>query len=229
MFRGVNWLIISAFFLLFLRGLSAQDDVTVQMEPSMGFFDVSAQFTIVENRSVSPLRWGGGFNVSYTSNPFPFREFYVGGEFSYMFTGSDRIFYNNDEYLVNSSSLTGLNLLLQYRLFRNYPIGIFPEISAGILAPGFSSTFNYYDSSTGEDVGKLEKLRLFVTPNLGLGLGIKFLNYITVKCRYVMSLPVKHFHPSEVYEIGTDIYYPYVQKPINRFDILLSVSLNRIY
>ncbi|MFB6343247.1 hypothetical protein ACE1ET_16090 [Saccharicrinis sp. FJH62] len=206
--------------------LPAQDDVFITEEDDLPYYGFFVPINVVANRNESPLKGGAGFGFMYASNPLPNKAVYMGGEFSYVFMGSDKITYNEDEYLSSSASFWNLNLLLQYRIFRHNKFGVYPEISAGLLMPGFSSTYNVYDYQQDDYVGSLEKIRLFLTPNSGIGLGVRLFEYVDVKFRYSVSMPVKHFHPSDVYEVGSKIFYPYVKKPINRFEINLAVMVN---
>lgn len=212
-------------FVAFVR-LSAQDNVRKTEEQKVTFSEVFTQFSIVENTSVSPLKWGGGFGFSAVTNPFRSKALFIGGELSYVFTGLDKITYGGDDYLLNSSSLFALNALFQYRAFRKYNFGIYPEVCIGILAPGYSSTYYYYDNSADEQIGELQLARMFFTPNFGIGVGIRFFDRIGLKFRYQKSFSVKHFHPSDVYENQehTEIFYPYVRKPINRFEVIGSLA-----
>lgn len=189
----------------------------------MGFYIPG---TFVTNRNESPLKGGAGLGFMYVSNPFADKAVYFGGEFAYVFMGSDKIIYNEDEYLSTSASFWNLNLLVQYRIFRQNKFGVYPEVSAGLLMPGFSSTYNVYEESEDDYVGTLQKARLFFAPNTGIALGFRVFDNIDVKFRYSMSMPVKHFHPGDVADIDSRINYPYVKKPVARFEIYLSISVN---
>ncbi|MFB6319975.1 hypothetical protein [Saccharicrinis sp. FJH54] len=222
----IRSLILSVLLLVTVMYVPAQDDVHKTEERDKPFYGFYVPVNIVTNKNESPLNAGAGFGFMYVSNPLPDKAVYFGGEFSYVFMGNDKIVYNQDEYLASSASFWNLNLLVQYRIFRHNRFGIYPEASVGLLMPGFSSTYNEYDYSQEDYVGSLQKIRLFFTPDAGVGVAFKFFEYFDVKLRYSVSMPVKHFHPSDVYEIGTDIYYPYVKKSINRFEINVAVPVN---
>lgn len=223
---NIRLLLLPVMLLIAGRFISAQDNVYITEEQPQNIYCFFVPLTIVENQTESPLNAGAGFGFTYLINPFTAKPFFIGGELTYSHMASDRITYNNDEYLQSSAALWGLNFVSQYRLFRNNRFGFFPEAFAGLLMPGFSSTYYYYDYESDSEVGDLEKMRLMATPSAGIGAGLKLFEMFELRFRYSLSLPVKHFHPSDVTETADfKIIYPYVKKRINRFEIIFSISL----
>ena len=208
--------------------IHAQDDVLPIKGENNSFFSINTTFSIVTDKNKSPLDWGGGIALSYTTNhPFLQKALFIGGELQYTYSSYGRITYSDGNYLGSSTSFINLFPIIQFRPFQENRFGIYGEFLPGLLTIFTSSTYYEYSNSSDDYIGALKKFTSRSTYYIGAGAGIKLFGTFDLKFRYHLSGKVKHLHASQIIDAIRNIEYPYTKAPLNRFELIVSFYINK--